>query len=58
MKLKHRIVFEILLVIASVAVFFYNFSIHREIAYLASAVAVCGAIALLIRDTVKRKKDP
>ena len=58
MKLKHRIVFEILLVIASIAVFLYNFSIHREIAYLASVVAVCGAIALLIRDTVKRKKDP
>ena len=57
MKLKHRIVFEILLVIAAIAVFVYNFSMQREIAYIASIVAVCGTIAFLIKDIVKLKRD-
>ena len=57
MKLKYRIVFEILLVIAAIAVFIYNFSMQREIAYIASIVAVCGTIALLIKDIVKWKKN-
>ena len=39
MKLKHRIVFEILLVIAAIVVFIYNFSMKREITYIASIVA-------------------
>ena len=55
-KLKHRIVFEILLVIAAIAVFIYNFSMQREIAYIASIVAVCGTITFLVRDIVKLKK--
>ena len=42
MKLKQKIVIEILLVIVSIAVFIYNFSMQREIAYIASSVAVCG----------------
>ena len=57
MKLKHRIVFEIFLVIAAIAVFIYNFSTQREIAYIASIVAVCGTIAFLIKDIVKLKRD-
>ena len=57
MKLKHRIVFEILLVIAAIAVFVYNFSMQREIAYIASIVAVCGTIAFLIKDIIKLKRD-
>ena len=57
MKLKHKIVIEILLVIAAIAVFIYNFSMQREIAYIASIVAVCGTIALLIKDIVKWKKN-
>ena len=57
MKLKHKIVIEILLVIAAIAVFIYNFSMHREIAYIASVVAVCGTIAFLIKDIVKLKRD-
>ncbi len=57
MKLKHRIVLEILLVIATIAVFIYNFSMQKEIAYMASVVAVCGAIAFLIKDILKLKKD-
>ncbi|MBO5354035.1 MAG: hypothetical protein J6A77_12140 [Lachnospiraceae bacterium] len=55
MKLKHSIVFDILLVIAAIAVFIYNFSTQREIAYMASVVAVCGTIAVLIKDIVKLK---
>ena len=57
MKLKHKIVIEILLVIAAIAVFIYNFSMQREIAYIASVVAVCGTIAFLIKDIVKLKRD-
>ena len=56
MKLKYRIVIEILLVIAAIAVFVYNFSMQREIAYIASIVAVCGTIALLAKDIVKLRK--
>ena len=57
MKLKHKIVVEILLVITAIAVFIYNFSMQREIAYIASIVAACGTIALLIKDIVKCKKN-
>ena len=57
MKLKHRIVFEILLVTAAIAVFVYNFSMQREISFIASIVAVCGTIALLIKDIVKLKRN-
>lgn len=57
MKLKHRIVFEILLVIAATAVFIYNFSMQKKIAYIASIVAVCGTIAFLIKDIVKLRKE-
>ena len=56
MNMKHRIVFEILLVIAAISVFIYNFSIQREIAYIASIVTVCGTIILLVRDIVKLKR--
>ena len=57
MKLKHKIVIEILLVMAAIAVFIYNFSMQREIAYIAAIVAVCGTIAFLIKDIVKLKKN-
>ena len=57
MKLKHKIMFEILLVIAAIAVFIYNFSMQREIAYIASIVAVCGTSIILIKDIVKLKKE-
>ena len=57
MKLKHKIVIEILLVMAAIAVFIYNFSMQREIAYIASIETVCGTIALLIKDIVKLKKN-
>ena len=57
MKLKHKIVIEILLVIAAIAVFIYNFSMQREISYIASIVAVFGTIVLLIKDIVKLRKN-
>lgn len=57
MKLKYRILFEILLLIVAIAVFIYNFSMKREIVYISSVVAVCGTITLLIRDIVKLKRD-
>ena len=55
--MKLKIVIEILLVIAAIAVFIYNFSMQREIAYIASIVAVCGTIAFLIKDIVKLRKN-
>ena len=57
MKLKYRIVFEILLVIAAIAVFIYNFSEQREGTYIASIVAACGTTALLVRDIVQLKRN-
>ena len=57
MKLKHKIVVEILLVIAAIAVFVYNFSMQREIAYMASIVAICGTTAFLIKDITKLIKN-
>ena len=57
MKLKYKIVIEILLVIAAIVVFVYNFSMQREIVYISSIVAVCGTIALLVRDIVKLKRS-
>lgn len=57
MKLKYKIVIEVLLVIAAIAVFVYNFSMQREIVYISSIVAVCGTIALLAKDIVKLRKD-
>ena len=56
MKLKHRIVFEILLVIAAIAVFIYNLSAHKEIQYIPSIIAVFGTIAILIRDIWQHKR--
>ena len=57
MKLKCKIVIEILLVIAAIAVFIYNFSMQREIVYISSIVAVCGTIAILVKDIVKLRKN-
>lgn len=57
MKLKCRIVIDILLVIAAIVAFIYNFSMQREIAYIASIVAVGGTITILIKDFLKLKKN-
>lgn len=55
MKTKYRIILEIVLVIAAIVVFIYNFSMQRKIAYISSIVAVCGTIIILIRDVIKSR---
>ena len=57
MKLKRKVIFDILLAIAAIAVFIYNFSVQRKIAYISSVVAVCGTLAFLIRNIVKLRRD-
>ena len=57
MKLKVRLAIDILLVIAAVVIFAYNFSAQRTINYISSVVAVCGTIALLVRDVVELKRE-
>ena len=56
MKEKIRFGFEVLLVIAAIVIAIYNFGSGRQIAYLASIVAVCGTVAILIKDICKAKK--
>ena len=56
MKQRIRFGFEVLLVIAAIAVAIYNFGTEREITYLASIVAVCGAVAILVKEICKAKK--
>lgn len=55
MKLKLKIAVEILLVTAAIAVLIYNFSLQRESAYMASIVALCGTIAILVREIKKNQ---
>ena len=57
MKQKIRFVIEILLVIAAIVVAIYNFGSERQIAYLASIVAVCGTVVILVKDIYKAKKN-
>lgn len=56
MKEKIRFGFEVLLVLAAIVIAIYNFGSERQIAYLASIVAVCGTVAILIKDICKAKK--
>ena len=57
MKEKIRFGFEVLLVLAAIVIAIYNFGSERQIAYLASIVAVCGTVAILIKDICKAKKN-
>ena len=57
MKQKIRFGIEVLLVIAAIAVAIYNFGSDRKIAYFASIVAVCGTVAILVKDIYKAKKN-
>ena len=57
MKQKIRFGIEVLLVIAAIVVAIYNFRSERQIAYLASIVAVCGTLAILLKDIYKAKKN-
>lgn len=56
MKTKIRFGIEILLVIAAVSILIYNLSTERRIVYFSSIVAVCGTIAILVRDIYAAKK--
>ncbi len=56
MKQKIRFGIEVVLVIAALVVAIYNFGSEREITYLASIVAVCGAVAILVKEICKAKK--
>ncbi len=56
MKQKIRFGIEVLFVIVAIAVAIYNFGTERQIAYLASIVAVCGTVAILVKDIYKAKK--
>ena len=56
MKQKIRFVIEILLVIAAIVGAIYNFGSERQIAYLASIVAVCGTVVILVKDIYKAKR--
>ena len=51
MEQKIRYVKEILLAIAAI----YNFVTDRQIAYLASIIAVCGTMAILIKELYKTR---
>lgn len=55
MKLKYRFFAEVLLILVAAAVFVYNLLMHRNIAYMASVIAVCGTTAMLIKDIKKLK---
>ena len=57
MKQKIRFGIEVLLVLAAIVVAIYNFGTERQIAYFASIVAVCGTIAILVKDIYKAKKS-
>lgn len=46
---------EVLLAVAAIAVTIYNFSIGRQVAYIASIVAVFGTVAILVKDIYKTK---
>ena len=56
MKPKIRFGIEVLLVLAAIVVAIYNLGVERQIAYFTSIVAVCGTVALLVKDICKAKK--
>lgn len=55
MKQKIWFGIEVLLIVAAIVVAIYNFGTERQIAYLASIVAVCGTVAILMKDIYKAK---
>ena len=57
MKQKIRFGIEVLLVVAAIAVTVYNFSTERQIVYCSSIIAVCGTVAILLKDIYKAKKN-
>lgn len=57
MKSKCRITIAVLLAIAAIVALIYNLSKQKEILYIASAVAVCGTILILVKEIVQSKKS-
>lgn len=57
MKRKIRFGMEVLLIVAAVAVTIYNFMAERQTTYFASVVAVCGTVAILVKEIYKDKKE-
>ena len=57
MKQNFRFGIEVLLVVAAIAVTIYNFSIDRQVTYMASIVAVFGTVTILVKDIYKAKKN-
>lgn len=56
MKVKYRIAIAILLVIAAIVALIYNLSVQKEILYIASIVAVCGTLLILVKEIGQSKK--
>ena len=57
MKSKYRIAIAVLLVIAAIVALIYNLSVQKEILYIASIVAVCGTILILLKEIVQEKNN-
>lgn len=57
MRQKIRVGIEVLLVVAAIVVAIYNFGTERQIAYFASIVAVCGTVAILVKDIYRAKRN-
>lgn len=53
MKAKYRIAIAILLVIAAIVALIYNRYAQKEILYIASAVAGCGTMLILVKEIVQ-----
>ena len=57
MKQKIRFGIEALLIVVAVVITIYNFMTERQITYFASVVAVCGTVAILVKEIYKSKKE-
>lgn len=57
MKSKYRITIAILLVIVAIVALIYNLFVQKEILYIASAIAVCGTILILVKEIVQSKNN-
>lgn len=57
MKQKIRFGIEVLLIVAAVAVTIYNFMTEMQTTYVASIVAVCGTVAILVKEIYMGKKE-
>ena len=56
MEQKIRIVVSVLLVLAAIGIAVYNFTEDKQIACMASIVAVLGTVAILVKEVYMLKK--